>query len=67
MSNCDYDTSKGHTGNIGCYKGKQEYEVIISYDEHNIEKDVLHLCSSCTKALKKDVRKHKYKFKSVKL
>lgn len=50
-----------------CYDGGREYECTVYYDKHGIETSTMVLCSECMKNLKKDCRKHKYRFKSKKV
>jgi len=43
-----------------CYKGEQEVELTIAYDEHGMEKDTLRLCKECADRVEKDAKKHGY-------
>lgn len=66
---CDNSAKRGRGISLDpkCYDGKREYECTVYYDEHGIETSTIVLCSECTKNLKKDCRKHKYRFKSKKV
>lgn len=48
-----------------CLDGKREYECTVTYNE--VESDTMVLCSECRKHLRKEARRHGYKFKSTKL
>lgn len=66
---CDNSTKRGRGISLDprCYDGGREYECTVSYDEHGIETDTMILCSECTRNLRKDSRKHKYRFTSKKV
>ncbi len=65
---CDNSAKRGRGVNIRpkCYDGGREYECTVYYDKHDVETTTMVLCSECVKNLRKDCRKHKYRFKSKK-
>jgi hypothetical protein len=48
-----------------CCNGRKEYRCTVKYNA--VSSDTFELCGQCRDNLKKEARRHGYKFKSVKL
>lgn len=64
---CDNASRRGKGVSIKpqCLDGKREFECTVIYNE--VSRSTMVLCSACRQHLKREARKHKYKFKSKKL
>lgn len=68
MPKCDYDTSRGFCASegLGCFKNEATHKVTVTYTP-STEIDVLKLCGSCLRTLKRLCRKQGYRIKAEKL
>ena len=76
---CDNASRRGSGVSVNpqCYDGKREYECTVYYypDGHTAKlsdgrilgADTMILCAECQRNLRKEARKHNYKFESRKL
>jgi len=61
---CDNASRRGTGVSLSpqCVSGKREYKCTVTYNE--VESDTMVLCSECKKALRREARKHGYKFRA---
>jgi len=65
---CDNASRRGSgCFNPQCCDGKREYRCTVIYNQGMYDSDTLVLCAECTENLKREARKHGYKFKSKRL
>ena len=63
---CDNASRRGTgIGVTQCVDGKREFQCTVTYNK--VESDTMVLCSKCQNQLKREARKHGYKFKATRI